>query len=88
MELVKNCNILLLKLILQKAKMLFEISVAAPGMKKADFNINMNDGSITISGERKFEEKKDEKNYHSVETQYGFFFKNIPLFLKILKKTK
>lgn len=62
-----------------ESKNAFDISVAAPGMKKTDFNIDMNEGSITISGERKFEEKKDEKNYHSVETQYGSFSRTFHL---------
>jgi HSP20 family protein len=62
-----------------ESKSAFEISVAAPGMKKSDFSIDMNEGSITIAGERKFEEKKDEKNYHSVETQYGSFSRTFHL---------
>lgn len=64
---------------ISESKASFEIAVAAPGMKKSDFKINMNDGSLTISGERKFEEKKEEKNYHSVETQYGSFSRTFHL---------
>jgi HSP20 family protein len=62
-----------------ESKAAFEVSVAAPGMKKSDFNIDMKDGSITISGERKFDEKKEEKNFHSVETQYGAFSRTFHL---------
>ncbi|MDF2159250.1 Hsp20/alpha crystallin family protein [Algoriphagus sp. CAU 1675] len=51
----------------------FEIEVALPGMKKNDFNVDLTDGRLTISGERKFEEKKEGKNYHSMETQFGSF---------------
>lgn len=51
----------------------FEIQVAIPGMNKSDFKVDFTDGRLTISGERKIEEKKDGKNYHSVETQYGSF---------------
>ncbi|GAA5040729.1 heat-shock protein [Marivirga lumbricoides] len=51
----------------------FELSVAVPGMKKSDFKIDITDGRLVISGERKFEEKKEEKNFHSVETHYGSF---------------
>ena len=51
----------------------YEIHVAVPGVKKSDFKIDLTDGKLTISGERKFEEKKEGKNYHSVETQYGSF---------------
>jgi HSP20 family protein len=57
----------------------FELSVAAPGMNKSDFKIDMNDGSITIKGERKFVDEKEEKNYHSIETQYGSFSRTFHL---------
>ncbi|MBC6368707.1 Hsp20/alpha crystallin family protein [Algoriphagus sp. AK58] len=51
----------------------YEIHVAVPGVKKSDFKITLLDGKLTISGERKQEEKKDGKNFHTVETQYGSF---------------
>lgn len=51
----------------------YEIHVAVPGMKKEDFKIDLVDGKLTISGERKLEEKKEGKNFHSIETQYGAF---------------
>ena len=40
----------------------YEIHVAVPGMKKSDFKIDLADGKLTISGERKLEEKKEGKN--------------------------
>lgn len=51
----------------------YEIHVAVPGMKKSDFKIDLQDGKLTLSGERKMEEKKEGKNFHSLETQYGAF---------------
>lgn len=51
----------------------YEIHVAVPGVKKQDFKIDLIDGKLTISGERKMEEKKEGKNFHSLETQYGSF---------------
>lgn len=51
----------------------YEIQVAVPGVKKQDFKIDLIDGKLTISGERKMEEKKEGKNFHSLETQYGSF---------------
>ncbi len=51
----------------------YEIQLALPGMRKADFKIDLVDRKLTISGERKQEEKKEGKNFHSVETQYGSF---------------
>ncbi|WP_111670566.1 Hsp20/alpha crystallin family protein [Algoriphagus litoralis] len=51
----------------------YEIHVAVPGMKKSDFKIDLLDGKLIISGERKLEEKKEGKNFHSIETQFGSF---------------
>ena len=51
----------------------FEVQIHVPGMKKEDFNIDLNKDRITISGERKFEDEKKEKNFHSVESYYGTF---------------
>ncbi|MBU2915951.1 MULTISPECIES: Hsp20/alpha crystallin family protein [Reichenbachiella] len=51
----------------------FELQFALPGFKKSDIKVDLNQGVLTVSGERKFEEKKDGKNYHAVETRYGSF---------------
>ncbi len=51
----------------------YTIQLAVPGVKKSDFKINLIDGKLTVSGERKMEEKKEGKTYHSVETQFGSF---------------
>jgi HSP20 family protein len=51
----------------------YEIHVAVPGMKKTDFKIDLVDGKLTISGERRLEEKKEGKNFHKIESQYGSF---------------
>jgi HSP20 family protein len=57
----------------------FELQVAVPGLSKEDFKIEFNDGFLTISGERKFTNEKKEKNFHSVETQYGSFVRSFNL---------
>ena len=51
----------------------FEIQLHVPGVKKEEINIDLNDDQITISGERKFENEKKEKNFHSVESYFGTF---------------
>ena len=58
----------------------FELHVAAPGMKKEDFNVEVKDSLLTISGERKLVNEKEGKNFRSVETQYGSFSRswNLP----------
>jgi HSP20 family protein len=57
----------------------YEIHVSVPGMKKSDFNLEVTDGRLTISGERKMEEKKEGKNFHSLETHYGSFSRSFYL---------
>ncbi|MGK7389918.1 MAG: Hsp20/alpha crystallin family protein [Candidatus Cyclobacteriaceae bacterium M2_1C_046] len=39
----------------------FKLEVAAPGMKKEDFNIVVNDNVLTISSEKTREEREEEK---------------------------
>lgn len=57
----------------------FEIQIAAPGMNKEDFKIDLNDNYLTISGERKFSKEKKENSYHTIETQYGNFSRSFTL---------
>ena len=51
----------------------FELHVVVPGMKKEDFQIELSDNLLTISGERKMKNEKKEGLYYSYETQYGSF---------------
>lgn len=51
----------------------WHIEVAAPGLKKEDFKINLEKDMLTISAEMKSEEKKEEKNYSRREFTYGSF---------------
>src|ERR1700712_5377865 len=48
----------------------YEIHLALPGIQKENINIDLQDGKLTISGERKFEKREDGKKYHTIETQY------------------
>ena len=51
----------------------FRIEVAAPGMEKKDFNINLENDTLTISSERKKEDKKEDENYSRREFSYQSF---------------
>ena len=59
----------------------FEISVALPGLKKDDVNIELEDNVLTISGTREYknEEGDKDKKYHLVETSYGSFTRSFTL---------
>lgn len=57
----------------------FELSVELPGMKKEDIKIDLENGRLTISGERKFKNEENEKNYHRVESRFGTFTRTFHL---------
>jgi HSP20 family protein len=50
-----------------------------PGLKKEDIKVEIADGQLAISGERKreFEQKKD--NVFRSEREYGSFYRSVPL---------
>lgn len=49
----------------------FMLELAVPGLKKENFNINLDDKLLTISSE--VEDEKDETNYNRKEFGYGNF---------------
>ena len=51
----------------------YEIVAEVPGLKKEDIRIQVEDGTLKILGEKKSEEKTEQKNYHRVERIYGKF---------------
>tara|TARA_R110000868_G_scaffold259361_2_gene517153 strand:- start:16119 stop:16550 length:432 start_codon:yes stop_codon:yes gene_type:complete len=57
----------------------FEVSVELPGLKKEDINVNLEKSRLTISGERKFKNEEEGKNFHRLETQYGKFSRSFYL---------
>lgn len=57
----------------------FELHVEVPGMNKEDFNIEVKDNYLTVSGERKFRSEKNEKDFQSIETRYGSFSRSFAL---------
>lgn len=57
----------------------FLISAELPGMSKEDIDISLDNGRLTISGERKFEKEEEGKTFHRVETRYGSFNRSFQL---------
>jgi HSP20 family protein len=51
------------------------IKVEIPGIKKEEVKVAVENGVLTITGERKFEkeEKNPKKKYHRIERAYGTF---------------
>ena len=57
----------------------FEIDFYIPGVNKDQVNIDLNDGRLTVNGERKFEKENNGKNYRSVESSFGSFTRSFQL---------
>jgi HSP20 family protein len=49
------------------------VKAELPGMKKEDIEVKLTDNTITISGEKKKEEKVEKKDYYRLERSYGSF---------------
>ena len=58
---------------------LYEVSVDLPGMSPNDFSLEVHEGRLSISGERKREEIKEGKTFHRVERHYGKFHRTFTL---------
>ncbi len=56
----------------------FELTLALPGMSKDDIELSVENHTLTISGERTFEEENGRK-YHRVESRFGKFERSLPL---------
>ena len=50
-----------------------------PGMSKDDIEVNLTDDTITLSGEKRKEEKIEKKDYFRMERSYGSFKRSFAL---------
>lgn len=57
----------------------FTIEAELPGMTKDDVKVTVQDGVLTIQGERKHEEETDDKRHHRIERVYGNFLRRFTL---------
>jgi len=55
------------------------IKAELPEIKKEDVKVTVENGVLTISGERKFEKEEKNKKYHRVERGYGTFMRSFTL---------
>lgn len=62
-----------------EAEKAYEIHAAIPGINKSDFKIEVDKKVLTISGERKFVNEENGKNFKSIETKYGSFSRSFTL---------
>jgi HSP20 family protein len=61
----------------------FTVKCELPGLKKEDIDISLHEGFLTISGERKHGEKKEEGEVYRTERYEGRFSRSIALPSKV-----
>ena len=57
----------------------YVIKAELPELRKEDVKVTVENGVLTISGERKFEKEEKKKKYHRVERGYGSFVRTFAL---------
>ncbi len=55
------------------------IKAELPEMKREDVKVTVENGVLTISGERKFEKEEKKRKFHRVERGYGTFVRSFTL---------
>lgn len=67
------------KVSVSEGKDAFEIAVELPGVDEGDIRLNVEDNQLVISGEKKEETQRNERDWHVEERSYGSFYRAIPL---------
>jgi HSP20 family protein len=62
-----------------EAKDKIKLNVELPGFKESQVDLTVEDGMLTVRGERKFEKDTEDENYHRVERSYGSFLRSFTL---------
>jgi len=53
------------------------VDVELPGVSKDDVSVSFQDGTLTVSGERKYQNESNEKNRHRIERFFGKFHRSV-----------
>lgn len=55
------------------------LKIEVPGVDEKDIDIRIENNTLTVHGERKFEKEEKEDNYRRIERQYGSFTRSFTL---------
>lgn len=55
------------------------LKAEAPGMRREDFEVNVENNTLSIRGERKLDAAIKQENFHRVERAYGHFMRSFTL---------
>lgn len=57
----------------------YSVVMDLPGIAKEDVDVEMQDGCLSVRGERKLEKDEKEANYQRMERAYGSFYRSLTL---------
>lgn len=57
----------------------YYLHLSLPGVNKEEVKIELNEGVLSISGEKQFKKEENGKKYHTVESAYGAFKRSFKL---------
>jgi HSP20 family protein len=55
------------------------LKLEVPGIKQEDLDVKLENQTLTVKGERKFEKNEKEENFHRIERRYGNFTRSFTL---------
>lgn len=58
---------------------LLKVTLELPGVDPKDIDIDAQEGMLTIKGEKRHEETKEDEGCYRTERSYGFFQRSVPL---------
>ena len=55
------------------------LKLEVPGIAEKDLDVRVENNTLTVRGERKFEQEEKEENFHRIERRYGSFSRSFTL---------
>ena len=55
------------------------VKLEIPGVNENDLDVQVENNTLTVKGERKFEKEEKEENFHPIERRYGSFLRTFRL---------
>ena len=55
------------------------LKLEVAGLNDEDVNVSVENNTLTVQGERKFEKEEKEENFHRIERRYGSFIRTFKL---------
>jgi HSP20 family protein len=56
-----------------------QLKMEVPGIDEKDLDVKVENNTLTVTGERKFEKEQKEENFHRIERRYGSFSRSFTL---------